>query len=195
MHDDRQRFDNQRPRSCWTQSPGGSRLPERKAGLSASCRRAFKCKVGASIKECWMIDPLYIPVAAFWGSAIGSVTTVLSNWVTERRKQRVRRKALAISQRHKLYKKFIEEASRRYADALVNDKSEASKLVEMYALIGRMKVISSDEVIEEAEKVGRLIIQTYLSPNRAFADLAELIDEMDPLRGFSDACRRELQTV
>jgi glycogen debranching enzyme len=142
-----------------------------------------------------MIDPFYIPVAAFWGSAVGSVATVLSNWVTERRKHRVRRKALAVSQRHKLFKKFIEEASKLYADALVNDKSEASKLVGIFALIGRLKVISSDEVIEEAEKVARLIIQTYLSPNRAFADLAEMIAEMDPLRGFSDACRRELQTI
>ena len=142
-----------------------------------------------------MIDPLYIPVAAFWGSAVGSVSTVLSNWVMERRRHRVRRKALAVSQRHKLYKKFIEEVSRRYAEALVNDKSEASKLVGMYALIGRMKVISSDEVIEEAEKVGRTVIETYLSPNRTFADLAELIPEMDPLRGFSDACRRELQAA
>jgi glycogen debranching enzyme len=142
-----------------------------------------------------MIDPFYIPVAAFWGSAVGSVATVLSNWVTERRKHRVRRKALAVSQRHKLYKKFIEEASKLYADALVNDKSEASKLVGIFALIGRMKVMSSDEVIDEAEKVGRVIIQTYLSPNRAFADLADMIDEMDPLRGFSDACRRELQMV
>jgi len=25
--------------------------------------------------------------------------------------------------------------------------------------------------------------------------LAELIKEMDPLRGFSDACRRELQAI
>jgi hypothetical protein len=142
-----------------------------------------------------MIDPFYIPVAAFWGSAVGSVSTILSNWVMERRRQCVRRKALAISQRHKLYKKFIEEAARLYADALVNDKSEASKLVGMYALIGRMKVISSDDVIDEAEKVGHTIIQTYLAPNRTFADLAELVKEMDPLRGFSDACRRELQAV
>jgi hypothetical protein len=142
-----------------------------------------------------MIDPIYIPVAAFWGSAVGSVSTVLSKWVMERRKHRVRRKALAVSQRHKLYKKFIEEASRLYADALVNDKSEASKLVGMYALIGRMKVISSDGVIEEAEKVGSTIIETYLSPNRTFADLADLIPKMDPLRRFSEACRRELQAV
>ncbi|QIG94139.1 hypothetical protein [Bradyrhizobium sp. 6(2017)] len=54
--------------------------------------------------------------------------------------------------------------------------------------------MSSDKVIEAAERVGHLIIETYRSPNRAFDDLPELLEKMDPLRGFSDACRRELQT-
>ena len=101
----------------------------------------------------------------------------------------------ATSQREELYKSFIEEASRLYADALVNDKSEVSKLVDLYALIARMKILSSDAVIEAAEKAGRLILETYLSPNRTFVDLPELIEEMDPLRDFSEACRRELQSA
>ena len=94
-----------------------------------------------------------------------------------------------------LYKNFIEEASRRYADAIVNDRSEVSKLVDLYALIARMKILSSDTVIEAAEKAGRLILDTYLSPNRTFVDLPDLINEMDPLRDFSEACRRELQSA
>jgi hypothetical protein len=57
-----------------------------------------------------------------------------------------------------------------------------------------MRVTSSDDVIEAAEKVSRLIIETYLAPSRTFADLAELINEMDPLRDFSEACRRELRS-
>jgi hypothetical protein len=101
----------------------------------------------------------------------------------------------ATSQREELYKNFIEEASRLYADALVNDKSEVSKLVDLYALIARMKILSSDAVIEAAEKAGRLILDTYLSPNRTFVDLPDLINEMDPLRDFSEACRRELQSA
>ena len=136
-----------------------------------------------------MFDPIYIPVVAFCGSACGSIATILSNWVTQRRQDRVRNKSRASSRRAKLYKAFIEEASKLYADALVNDKSEASNLVGMYALIARMKVMSSDGVIEAAEKAGHLIIETYLAPNRTFADLADLIKEMDPLRDFSEACR------
>ena len=101
----------------------------------------------------------------------------------------------ATSQREELYKNFIEEASRLYADALVNDQSEVSKLVDLYALIARMKILSSDAVIEAAEKAGRLILDTYLSPNRTFVDLPDLINEMDPLRDFSEACRSELQSA
>jgi hypothetical protein len=82
-----------------------------------------------------------------------------------------------------------------YADALVSDKSEISKLVDLYALVARMKILSSDPVIEAAEKAAHLIIETYLSPNRTFIDLPALIKEMDPLRDFSEACRRELQTA
>jgi hypothetical protein len=142
------------------------------------------------------MDLMYFPaIAALGGSASGSMATVVTSWVTQRRKDRLRRAAQTISQRQKLYKEFIEEASRLYGDALVNDRSEIPKLVDMYALIGRMKVLSSNQVIEAAEKAGRLIVDTYLSPNRTLVDLPGLIDEMDPLRDFSEACRRELQAA
>lgn len=136
----------------------------------------------------------YMPaLAAFSGSASGALATVLTNWVNQRRTDRVRLKSQTNSKREELYKSFIEEASRLYADALVKDKSEVSELVALYALIGRMKILSSDQVIAAAENVGRLILETYLSPNRTFVDLPDLVREADPLRDFSDACRRELQ--
>ena len=142
------------------------------------------------------MDMFYIPaIASFSGSASGTLASIVTGWVTQRRKDRVRHSLRATSQREELYKNFIEEASRLYADALVNDKSEVSKLVDLYALIARMKILSSDAVIEAAEKAGRLILETYLSPNRTFVDLPELINEMDPLRDFSEACRRELQSA
>ena len=142
------------------------------------------------------MDMFYIPaLASFSGSASGTLASIVTGWVTQRRKDRVRHTLRATSQREELYKNFIEEASRLYADALVNDKSEVSKLVDLYALIARMKILSSDAVIEAAEKAGRLILETYLSPNRTFVDLPELINEMDPLRDFSEACRRELQSA
>jgi len=40
-----------------------------------------------------------------------------------------------------------------------------------------------------------LIIETYVSPNREFVDLPAFMEDMDPLRGFGEACRRELQSI
>src|ERR1700757_15194 len=138
------------------------------------------------------MDMFYIPaLASFSGSASGTLASIVTGWVTQRRKDRVRHSLRATSQREELYKNFIEEASRLYADALVNDKSEVSKLVDLYALIARMKILSSDAVVEAAEKEARLILDTYLSPNRTFVDLPELINEMDPLRDFSEPARGE----
>jgi hypothetical protein len=105
----------------------------------------------------------------------------------------MRHTAKSHSGRRKLYRQFIEEASRLYADALVSDGAEISQLVNLYSLVGRMRLVSGEAVIEAAEKAGLLILETYLSPNRTFLDLPALLKEMDPLSDFAEACRRELQ--
>jgi hypothetical protein len=142
------------------------------------------------------MNAMYVPaVAAFGGSAFGAIASILTGWVTRRRRLRERHHARSTSKRERLYRSFIEEASRLYADALINDKSEIPQLVNLYALIGRMRIQSGDEVVRAAERAGRLIIETYLSPNREFVDLPEFMEEMDPLRGFGEACRRELHSI
>ena len=75
----------------------------------------------------------------------------------------------------------------------MHDNSEVSTLVNVYALIGRMRALSIDAVVEGAEAVVRKIIDTYFSPNRTFPELRELMNSraMDPLREFSEACRIE----
>ena len=140
------------------------------------------------------MNMMYIPaLAGFGGSAFGDVSTIMTNWAAQRRKDRAHHHSRFVAKREELYKSFIEETSRLYADAIVSDQSEISKLVDMYALIGRMKILSSDEVIDAAEKAALLIIETYVAPTRTFVDIPQFIKEMDPLREFSEACRRELQ--
>jgi hypothetical protein len=136
---------------------------------------------------------VYIPaLAAFGGSAFGAVSTIVSGWFSRRRRLRERHHARSFSKRERLYRHFIEEASRLYADALVNDRAEIPQLVSLYTLVGRMRILSSSEVVEAAERTGHLIIETYLSPNRDFVDLPKFIEEVDPLRDFGEACREEL---
>jgi hypothetical protein len=84
-----------------------------------------------------------------------------------------------------------------YADALVHEQSEASALVSVYALIGRMRALSSSVIVEKAETVVRMIVDTYFSPNKTFPELRDMMNShgMDPLREFSEACRGELRTL
>ena len=57
------------------------------------------------------MDMFYIPaIASFSGSASGTLASIVTNWVTQRRKDRFRHSLRATSQREELYKNFIEEA-------------------------------------------------------------------------------------
>ena len=83
--------------------------------------------------------------------------------------------------------------------AFSHDIAEADvpKLVRLYALVSRMRVLSSQGVIEQADKVMRDIIETYLGPNKTIREVvAERLknDRLEPLRDFSNACRDEFRT-
>jgi hypothetical protein len=146
-----------------------------------------------------MMNPAYLPaLAALAGSAVGGLTSLAGAWLTQYRQASAQRLAQAKSRREKLYKQFIEEASKLYADALVHNESEVAALVSVYALISRMRVISSAVIVERAEAVVRMIVDTYFSPNKTFVELRQMMNShqaMDPLRDFSEACREELRTL
>ena len=95
--------------------------------------------------------------------------------------------------RQDLYKEFIDEASKTYADALKHDKADVSTLVGIYTRIGRMRVLSSPKVVESAEQVALAIVDQYLAPNVSFPELRDLEEKggLDPLRVFAEACRAE----
>jgi hypothetical protein len=141
------------------------------------------------------MDSAYLPaVAALAGSVIGGLTSFASAWLTQRRQDRSKRLSQAKGRRQKLYKQFIDEASKLYADALVNDNLEISVLVSIYALINRMRVLSSSAVLAEAEIVVHIIVETYSPPNKTFPQLRDLMSDhaIDPLPTFSEECRAEL---
>jgi hypothetical protein len=144
------------------------------------------------------MNPAYLPaLAALAGSAIGGLTSLAAAWLTQYRQASTQRLAKDKSVRQKLYKQFIEEASKLYADALVHNQSEVSALVSVYALISRMRVSSSHVIVEKAEMVIRMIVDTFSAPNKTFPELREMMGSpaMDPLRDFSEACREELRTL
>ena len=145
-----------------------------------------------------MADSAYLPaVAALAGSAIGGFTSFASAWLTQHRQDRARELTQNKARRQKVYKQFIDEASRLYADALAHEQAEVSALVGVYALISRMRVESSSAVIASADAVVRMILDTYFVPNKTFPQLREMVNShaVDPLRAFSEECRAELQAL
>lgn len=133
-------------------------------------------------------------LAALAGSTIGGLTTLAVTWIAQRTQLRASLGARDQTIRAKLYKQFIEETSKLLGDALVSNKVEIPMLIGAYALISRMRVVSSIETVQKAEIVLRTILDLYSSPNKTMADLrAEVRDhKLDLLRDFASAARAEL---
>ena len=142
-----------------------------------------------------MDGPNISALAALAGSLVGGLTALGGSWLRQWAQTRAQEEAEDRSAREALYRDFIVEASRLYGDALMHDKAEVSEFIGLYAMISRMRVRSSAGIIDHAEKVARNIVDTYLGPNRTFRDVQQMLESerMDPLRGFSEACRDELR--
>lgn len=142
------------------------------------------------------MEPAYFSAfAALAGSMIGGLTSLAASWLTQHVQFSVQQRAQDLSRREELYKHFIEEASKWYVDAYEHDTAEISNLVNLYALVSRMRILSSPAIVENADRVVRVILETYLAPNKTFRDVKEILDNdaLNPLREFSNACREELR--
>lgn len=141
------------------------------------------------------MDPAYLSaLAALAGSAIGGLTSLGASWLSNSVQFTAQERSANRKGREDLYKSFIEEAAKWYADAYQHDHADVSNLVNLYALVSKMRLVSSRKVIESADRVVRTIVDTYLAPNRTLRDVTKLMDNKaeNPLRDFGNACRAEL---
>jgi hypothetical protein len=67
-------------------------------------------------------------------------------------------------------------AARCYVHALQHEEADIPGLVDLYAKIDRMRILSSTKVAEIAERFARKIIDTYSEPNKSFIELREMIN-------------------
>jgi hypothetical protein len=136
-------------------------------------------------------------ISALAGAITGGLTSVLASWLTQHAQARAQWRAQDKLRRQELYKEFIEAASKCYIDALQYDKADIPALVELYVRVGRMRILSSPQVVESTEYVARKIINTYLEPNKNFLELRETANSgsIDLLRDFNETCRAEFQSM
>ncbi|HJW47278.1 MAG TPA: hypothetical protein VJ484_12430 [Lysobacter sp.] len=136
-------------------------------------------------------------VAALTGSLVGGLTTFATTWFTHRYQARRERMAKEIAKRETLYGDFINEATRVGINATEREIDSLSELTQLLALINRIRLTSSDEVLAAANavliQIGELYIGGNKTPREVFEEARNLGTAPDPLRAFSEACRRELQ--
>src|SRR5215471_3004450 len=99
-------------------------------------------------------------LAALSGAIIGGVTSFGTSWLSQQTQAKVQQRAHKLSQREDLYKDFIEKASKAYADSLgrsVSNIAEVAHLVDLYALVSMMRVISSPPIFEKGNRVVHVI--------------------------------------
>jgi hypothetical protein len=142
------------------------------------------------------MDSGYITaLAALGGAALGGLTSFATSWTTLRTQMNTQRSASSKSSRQKLYKAFIDDAAKVYGDALIHDKLETTGLIDLHALVSRMRIVSSGPVIETAVNVVKVITETYSQPNKSPEEIEAMIsnNSVDILRSFSEACRNEFE--
>jgi hypothetical protein len=133
-------------------------------------------------------------VAALAGSAVGALASVATTWLTLNVQSRTDRYTREIARKEHVSGQFIEEASRLFSDALTHTLDDASKLVNVYAIISKLRLFASPFVLSAAEEVMDRIIQLYESPEKNLHEVLAggRVGEFDILRRFSEACRRDL---
>jgi hypothetical protein len=134
-------------------------------------------------------------VAALVGTFVGGITSIATSWLGQQRQTKEQRRARKQDELQALYKQFILDASKLYIDALEHNTTELPKLLDIYATINRMRVLSPPKVIAEADKALWMIVDTYAKENTTFSGIRQSISQgfPDPLRAFSQACHDELK--
>jgi hypothetical protein len=133
---------------------------------------------------------------ALAGSVICGLTSGVTTWLSLRVQARAGQLALEMSRRDDLYRDFIVAASKAYGNALLSNEPEMPQLIALYAMVSRMRVLSSPRTVVSAEKVMGKMMDAYFAPNKTIRELHELMKSgtgIDPLKDFSEDAREELR--
>ena len=142
------------------------------------------------------ISVVITALAAIAGSLVGALGSAIGTWITARHQDRRDLLGKQFARREALYSDFIGESARLLVDAMQHNASELKTMLPVYALLGRIRLSSSEPVLQEAEEVIRMILSTYPEPNLTAEQIeSHAVNGRDPLRQFSDTCRRELDSL
>jgi hypothetical protein len=96
-------------------------------------------------------------MAGVLGAVGGASAAIATTWITQKN-QTIRERAKSETRkRETLYGDFITEASRLIADAFDHSLDKPEALVNLYAILGRIRLISSDAVLVAGREIEQII--------------------------------------
>lgn len=133
-------------------------------------------------------------IAVLVGALLGGLLSVLSSWVAQHVQIRGQWLSEEVRRRQDLYTEFIEAAAHCYGDALRRDQPAWDLLAKVYGAMGRMRLQSSDLVMDEAGRITRKILTTYREGNWSADQIRDFLAEhsVELFADFARACRIEL---
>jgi hypothetical protein len=144
------------------------------------------------------MNPAYISaLAALAGSAIGALASFGTTWLSQIHQDHVQQLDREATRRERLFAEFIDQASRTFVDAMVQDRlDDPTKLVPMYASMSKLRLFATPRTIAAAEAVLESVLKTYEAPP-ALPEAAKMdgLAAHDILRAFAESCRAELTAL
>ncbi len=140
------------------------------------------------------MNPAYISaISVLCGSAIGALASVVTPRLANRHENEMRRRRQENARRERIFLEFIDLASRAFGDTLTHTcLDDPSKLVPLYATMGKLRVFASEETVAVAERVMKRVIENYYTPKLNLQTRPAIDSSFDILREFSERCRAEL---
>ncbi len=139
-------------------------------------------------------------LSALGGSVVGGLISGTATWLSQRTQVTAARRDHDKARLEDLYREFVLAASKLYGDALTRNDPQIQEIVAVYAMISRMRALSSPRIIASADRVMLATLDTFFRPNRTVRELHDLLQkgdatELDLLREFSEIAREELRTL
>ena len=143
------------------------------------------------------MNPAYISaISVLCGSAIGALASLVTPRLAKRHEHEMQRRRQENVRCERIFLEFIDRASQAFVDALVHTSIEnPSKLVPLYATMGKLRLFASEETVAAAERVMNRVIETYYAPKLEFQVRPTVDASSDILREFSETCRDELREL
>ncbi len=145
------------------------------------------------------MDVAYLSaLSALGGSVVGGLISGVATWLSQREQAAAGKRAHDQARLEDLYRDFILAASKAAGDALTSNDPKIQDIVALYAMISRMRVLSSPQIVACADNIIGVTLDTYFAPNKTISELQEMMKKgggkgVDVLKEFSELAREELR--